>query len=255
MVPGEGYTGVYFADLGGPSLNLVGEDLTPEQQETAFAVFGSIRLLGHEAGDAGGTDPPPLEVAPPQIDDPPSDTELIDLQAVTDQYGISLQEAIDRYAWRDNFSLAVSKIREAAPASFAGAEIVDGAHGWVAFTESPPESALDIIAIFTSSHSGVSVEVRTVPGITEAELKTAIPAVHYAVFEAPGVLNANTSFNSATRQIETIVVLESTASDSVLDDLQAIAEKRLIDVTRADILDSIAISVIRSEHEIIGGDD
>ena len=255
MVPGEGYTGVYFADLGGPSLNLVGEDLTPEQQETAFAVFGSIRLLGNEAGDTREADPPPPKAAPPQIDDPPSDTELIDLQAVADQYGISLQEAIDQYAWRDNFSLAVSKIREAAPATFAGAEIVDGAHAWVAFTESPPESALDIIAIFTSSHSGVSVEVRTVPGITEAELETAIPAVHYAVFKAPGVLNANTSFDSATRQIETIVVLESTASDSVLDDLQAIAEKRLIDVTRADILDSIAISVIRSEHEIIGGDD
>ena len=63
------------------------------------------------------------------------------------------------------------------------------------------------------------------------------------------------SAESVPSQIETIVVLESTASDSVLDDLRAIAEKRLIDVTRADILDSISISVIRSEHEIIGGDD
>ena len=138
MVPGEGYTGVYFADLGGPSLNLVGEDLTPEQQETAFAVFGSIRLLGNEAGDTReARTHPRRRRPPPQIDDLPSDTELIDLQAVADQYGISLQEAIDQYAWRDNFSLAVSKIREAAPATFAGAEIVDGAHAWVAFHGNP----------------------------------------------------------------------------------------------------------------------
>ena len=251
MVPGEGYTGVYFADLGGPRLNLVGEGLTPEQQETAFAVFGSIRLLGHEAGDAGGTDPPPPEAPPRQIDDPPSDTELIDLQAVADQYGISLQEAIDRYAWNDNFSLAVSKIRVAAPATFAGAEIVDGSHAWIAFTGPPPKAALDIIDIFTSSHSGVSVEVRTGQSVTAAELETAIPAVHYAVFKAPGVLNASTSFESATSEIVAVVVLESTASDSVLDDLRAIAEKRLIDVTRPDILDSISISIVRSKSPVI----
>ena len=255
MVPGEGYTGVYFADLGGPSLNLVGEDLTPEQQETAFAVFGSIRLLGHEAGDAGGTDPPPPEAPPRQIDDPPSDTELIDLQAVADQYGISLQEAIDRYAWNDNFSLAVSKIRVAAPATFAGAEIVDGSHAWIAFAGPPPKAALDIIDIFTSSHSGVSVEVRTGQSVTAAELETAIPAVHYAVFKAPGVLNASTSFESATGEIVAVVVLESTASDSVLDDLQAIAEKRLIEVTRPDILDSISISIVRSKSPVLGGTD
>lgn len=47
MVPGEGYTGVYFADLGGLGLTLVGEDLTTEQKEAAIAVFGSISSLGH----------------------------------------------------------------------------------------------------------------------------------------------------------------------------------------------------------------
>ena len=41
-----GYTGIYFENLGGQSFNLVGEDLTPEQQQTAFAIFRSIRSLG-----------------------------------------------------------------------------------------------------------------------------------------------------------------------------------------------------------------
>ncbi len=200
-------------------------------------------------------DAPPPEGPPLQIDYPISDAELIDLQAVADQYGISLQEAIDQYAWRDNFSLAVSRIREAAPATFAGAEIVDGAHAWIAFTGPPPNAALDMIDIFTSGHSGVSVEVRTSQSVTEVELETAISAVHYAVFKAPGVRDANTSFESATRQIVTVVVLESTASDSVLDDLRAIAEKRLIDVTRPDILESISISVVHSKSPVLGGND
>ena len=47
---GAGYTGVHFDNAGGPNLHLVGEDLTPEQQRTALAVFRSIRLLG-QTGD------------------------------------------------------------------------------------------------------------------------------------------------------------------------------------------------------------
>ena len=79
------------------------------------------------------------EESPPEIDDPVSDAELQDLQSVADQTSISLQAAIDRYAWNDNFALAVAKIREASPAAFAGAEIVDTGHAWVAFA-GPPRS-------------------------------------------------------------------------------------------------------------------
>ena len=43
---GDGNTSVYFANLGGPSLSLVGEHLLPNQQQSAIAVFRSIRLLG-----------------------------------------------------------------------------------------------------------------------------------------------------------------------------------------------------------------
>ena len=59
------------------------------------------------------------------------------------------------------------------------------------------------------------------------------------------------SAESVPSQIEMLVVLESTASDSVLDDLRTIAEKRLIEVTRPDILDSISISIVRSKSPVI----
>ena len=203
----------------------------------------------------GGEEPTPPEASPPEIDDPPNSAELSDLQAIADQKGISLQEAIDRYAWHGNFALAVSRIRATAPGTYAGAEIVDGAHAWIGFTGHPPKAALDILELFTSSHGHVSVEVRIDLEFSEAELEKAIPAVHFAVLKASGVLDASTSFDSGTGQIRTIVVLESTASDSRLDDLRTIATKRLIDVTRPDIIDSITISVVRSKGPILGGDD
>ena len=252
MVPGEGYTGVYFADLGGPSLNLVGEHLTTEQRETAFGVFGSIRLLGHEAAE---TVPSLPDAPPPGIEDPPSDAELNDLQFIANREGISLQEAIDRYAWHDNFSLTVSRIREVAPTSFARAEIAGADHAWIAFRGLPPRAALDVLDIFRNSHTGISVEVRTGLGFTDAELERAIPAVHYAVLESPGVRDATTSFDFPKGRITTTVVLESTASDSVLDDLRVIATQRLIDETRPDILNTISVTVVRSRHPVLGGDE
>lgn len=225
-------------------------DAPPDMPEVSEAAQSEPDWSEPPCADSEGS-----EVAPPEIDDPISCAELEDLKAVARQYGMSLQAAIDRYAWNDNFALAVQRVREAAPAVFAGAEIVDAGHAWVAFTGSPPRAALDIIDTFTSSHRSVSVEVRADLGFSEAELEEAVPAVHYAVLEAPEVLDATTSFDSATGQIRTTVVLETTASDSLLDDLRAIATKRLIDVTRSDILDSITISVVRSDSPVLGGYD
>jgi hypothetical protein len=195
------------------------------------------------------------EVSPPEVDDPISDAELQDLQTIASQSGISLREAIDRYAWNDNFALAVAKIREASSEAFAGAEIVDAGHAWVAFADRAPEAALDMIDTFSSSHSGVSVEVRADLGFTEVELQRAIEAVHFAVLESPEVRDASTWFDYATGQITTNVVLENTATASVLDDLRDIATKNLIDATRADILSSITTSVVRSNSQVIGVND
>ncbi|MFP3974869.1 MAG: S1 family peptidase [Dehalococcoidia bacterium] len=209
---------------------------------------------GPASADQAGLDGSSVpEAAPPEIDDPISDAELQDLQAIASQKGISLQAAIDRYAWNDNFALAVAKIREASPATFARAEIVDAGHAWVGFAGPAPEAAREMIDAFGNNHSGVSVSVRIDLGFTEVELERAIEAVHFAVLETPEVCDASTSFDFATGQITTSIVLEGTASDSVLDDLEAIAAKNLTDATRPDILNSITVSVVRSNHNVTGG--
>ena len=181
-----------------------------------------------------------------------SDAELQDLQAVAEQYGISLQEAIDWYAWRNNFSQAASRIRKAAPTSFAGAEIVGNDRAWVAFTGSAPESAIEIIDEFSRSHNGIHVEIRTGYGFSEAELKEAIPAVHYAVLATPDVRDATTSFDSDTARITTRIVLDGVDSDVVQAELTAVATDALIGATRPDILDSISVSVVISKNRDLG---
>ena len=194
---------------------------------------------------------PPSESVPPDIREAVSDAELQDLQAVAEQYGMTLREAFDRYAWNDDFSRAVQRVREAAPETFTGAEIVDATNAWVAFTQTPPQAALDIIDEFTGSHGGISVEVRTGQAITEAELQEAISEVHDAVRRTPAVLETLTYFDSRTNQIKTTVVLADAAPDSVVDDLRAIGEKRLIEVTRPDILDNISVSVTRATVPVL----
>ena len=218
-----------------------------------LAVIGTTGTVvhGQQAGEASEMP----DVAAPEIDDPTSAAELEDLQAVANQFGISLQAAIDRYAWNDNFGLAVAKIREASPAAFTGAEIVDASNAWVAFKSRAPQAALDIIGTFENSHSSVSVEVRTDKGFTEVELERAIEAAHFAVYDATEVRDASTTFDYATGEIEAVVVLESTASDSVLESLRTGAVNNLKNATRADILNNISISVVRSDHDVLGVTD
>ncbi len=205
-----------------------------------------------EGGESATPVASPPKSSPPEIDDPPSPTELEDLQFIADQEGISLQEAIERYGWQDNFSLAVSRIAEVTPDTFAGAEIVDGSNAWIAFTENPPKAALDIIDIFTGSHGGVSVDVRVERGITPAEISDAIPAVHYALLEAPGVRISHAGFNRDSAEIKARVMLESADTETTLEDLRAIATERLVAVTRPDILDSISLSIVLVERQPYG---
>lgn len=227
----------------------------------AVGLLATTAAAAYQSEDGGlslpdvvppGVDLP--DVAPPGIDDPVSEAELHSLQTLASQSGISLQAAIDRYAWNDNFALAVARIREAFPGAFTDAEIVDAAHAWVAFAGSAPEAARDMIEAFGTTH-GVSVDVRTNLGFTEVELQNAIETVHFAVLESPEVRDASTSFDVETGRITTTVVLESTVSDSVLDDLQVVATQNLIGAAGAGIRDSITISVVRSNRQVLGGDE
>ena len=186
-----------------------------------------------------------------QTQDSISAAEHEDLQAFATQLGISLQDAIDQYAWRNEFSAQVSRIRKIAPDSFTGAEIVDSENAWVAFAASAPQEALNIINTFDDSHDDVSIEVRTNKGFTEVELKKSIEAAHFAVLGRTEVSDANTGFDFATGEIRTLVVLKSSATDTTVNALQSVAQEGITDATRDDMLNSISAAVVQSEHPVI----
>lgn len=246
-------------------ITLGAEEHDPAPPEAAEAIrsvegededsSGSETERNIHIAEPNGEEPLPPEAEPPEIDDSPSAAELADLQSVADQEGISLQDAIDRYAWNDNFALVVSGIRRAYPEEFARAEIVDAGHAWIGFAGSAPEGSLAMLDRFIESHSGVSVEIRTDLGFTEVEIQKAVRAVHYAVLESPNVLDAVTFFEFEARQIRSAVVLQGTASDSVLEDLKVVAANSLTDATRDEVLDVLTISVIRSNSPVLGSDD
>lgn len=169
--------------------------------------------------------------------------------------GMSLKAAIERFAWNDNFALAVARIREASPGSLTSAEITDAGNAWVAFTGSVPQAARDIINTFTSHHSGVTVALRANLGFTETELQEAIEVVHFALLEASEVQDASTSFDFATRRVTTLVVLGDAVPDSMLATLKNRATNSLTSAPGVGSLNSMEISLLRSDRQEIGGPD
>lgn len=91
------------------------------------------------------------DVAAPEVSDGISEAEMEDLQTLANQSGRPLDEVIKRYAWNDNFGVAVAEIRKAHGDSYAGAEIVDGDTAWVAFSAEAPVLKTDALEAFETS--------------------------------------------------------------------------------------------------------
>lgn len=86
---------------------------------------------GTQGGDLALSDL--QDVTEPQIGDLISDAELEDLQAIASQEGMSLEAAVERYAWNDNFALAVAKVRASSPEA-----LVRRSMSWTRFSRGSP---------------------------------------------------------------------------------------------------------------------
>ena len=196
------------------------------------------------------------DVPAPRIDSGISVAEMQDLRTLASQSGMTIDEAIERYAWNDNFSLAVHLIRDGMPDSFAGAAIVDSRTAWIGFADSQPEDAAEVIAEFGDHFGNIDVDIRTGVGFTEVEIQKAIAAAHFAVFEHDGVEDAITSFDFDSKTIEIVVSKSDTASKAVttmeLEQIADAAVNRTIDRNPASL---IAVSVAEANTRVLGGDD
>lgn len=181
-----------------------------------------------------------------------ADSALEDYVFIATEMGISPEEAIDRFAWQDDFALSVDTIRNEFPDAFARAEITGSRQAGVVFRDEAPSGALDIIDAFRRQHD-VSVDVVAALGFNEVELGKAIEAAHFAVFEHPDVREAVTDFDFDLRRIVSTVVLELDADDSILGDLRSLAVRRVGAAFKSG-LSTITVSVARSEQESISVD-
>lgn len=192
------------------------------------------------------------EVLPPQIEDPVSDAEMVDLRFIAQQEGISTGDAIERYGWNDNFSMAVDKIRQLHPGSFSGADIVSSNLATVSFKESIPDGVEDVMRDFALAAPSVEVRLRDNVGYSESEIVKAIEEVHYSTLTSQYVDDVVTFFDSEKLSIRSSIraVKKDQATREVLI-------QDADDVLRDLGMQSrgITIEIVYASEDSVGGND
>ena len=182
--------------------------------------------------------------------------ELRDLETVAYQYGISLDESIVRYAWRDDFSRMVTAINEDNPDSVVDAGKTGRLSAWINFSGSISADARNAIDKFKSENPHVAVSLQTGkdPGFTRREADEAVIGAHFAVMAEDGVQDSVTYYDSDTIEIVVTVQMATPPSGEKLSSLEKAAERGAAEATRPDITDSLAISLSVVQHDLSGTD-
>lgn len=191
----------------------------------------------------------------PSINSP---AELRDLQTIAYQDGITLDESITRYAWRDDFSKMVTAIEDEDPDSVvdAGSGKPDRLSAWINFSGSISGNARNAIDKFQSENPHVTVSLQTGkdPGFTKREAEEAVVGAHFAVMAEDGVQDSVTFYDSDAIAIVVTVQMATPPSDEKLSSLEKAAERGAAEATRPDITDSLAISLSVVQHDLSGTD-
>jgi hypothetical protein len=182
------------------------------------------------------------------------DAELEDLQFVADAKGITLDEAIARYAWRDDFSAAVGVIRDNDPSSIAGAAITSASTATINFSGSISADAQSVIDDFEAENPNITISTQTSLGYTEWESEEAVVGAYFAVIEENGVEDGTAYFDDETNQIVIAVNMVTPPSDEEKAALERAAERGAKEATRPDITDTFTISLSVVEAELGGNE-
>ena len=102
-------------------------------------------------------------------------------------WGITLDEAIARYAWRDDFSKMVTAIKEDNPDSIAGAASTSGSTATIRFSGLISADAQRVIDDFEAKNPNLTISKQTNLGYNERESEEAVVGAYYAVMAESGV--------------------------------------------------------------------
>ena len=185
-----------------------------------------------------------------------SPAEVNDLQFIAIQDGITLDESIMRFAWRDDFSKMVTAIEKENPDSVVDVAMTSGSSAWIKFSGSISGNARKAIDKFKSENPHVAVSLQTGkdPGFTRREADEAVVGAHFAVMAEDGVQDSVTYYDSDTIEIVVTVQMATPPSGEKLSSLEKAAERGAAEATRPDITDSLAISLSVVQHDLSGTD-
>ena len=183
--------------------------------------------------------------------------ELNDLQFIANQDGITLDESIARYAWRDDFSRMTTTIEDEEPNSVVEAGKTGRSLAWIKFSGSISGNARNAIDKFKSENPHVTVSLQTGrgPGFTRREADEAVIGAHFAVMAEDGVQDSVTYYDSDAVGIVVTVQMATPPSREKLYSLAKAAERGAAEATRPDITDSLTIALSVVQHDISGTDD
>ena len=180
--------------------------------------------------------------------------ELNDLQFMADAEGITLDQAVEMYAWRDDFSRMITAINKEHPDSVTEAASTSGSTALIRFSGSIPADAQRTIANFETQNPNLTIIKQTNVGYTEEEYVKAVVGAYYSVMAEDAVKDGRAHFEGETNEIVILLKMDTPPSDAKKTTLRQAAEQGAKDATRQDILDTFSISLSVVQREISGLD-
>lgn len=207
---------------------------------TAATALGSASAA-EGVGPAGATAPAiGFPDAPAATSGELTPAQLEDLAGIAEGEGLTLEAAISRYGWNEQFAFLVQRVRQGFPDSFAGARIEEDGTAWIQFEGTIPRDAAALVAEFPHA-----VEIRENRGYTEAELDVRMMEAHYAALGCRDlVAHVSSGYDIATGEI-TVDVEPTPAfgSDSERQFFATALRERI-----GDSLEGIRLGIVESIH-------
>ena len=155
---------------------------------------------------------------------PEGEVNSSDVPFLAERDGITHEEAESLYGWQDDFTVVLMDIMESHASNYSSAS-VDGRVITVSFASNIPADAQQALDSFSENH-GVTIITRSGVGFAQADLKSAMKAVHRAVQDVAGVRIALTSMHDSGL-ISTQVKYGGEVTQSITDTISGKANEAL----------------------------
>lgn len=146
--------------------------------------------------------------------------QLEDLKLIADEEGITLQDAVTRYGWQDDFALAVEEISEQLPESFSYGEATEGDDPVpvIHLTGDAPAEA-DAIVTDAGTRVNLDLQIENDAIYTALEIEEIVSDAHDAVVYAVGTDDVGTFYDEKANVVRADVGGFASGDESIETDV------------------------------------